>query len=63
MGALYIPSLEEYARIKRINSNYNSIEVLSCEDCRYCRASVNACIYGNKVRNLEYMHSCPRTGS
>ena len=62
---MYIPSLEEYAKIKKINSDYNNIEVLetlSCQECRYCRENVNACIYGNQVRNLDYIESCPRLG-
>lgn len=59
-GLMYIPSLEEYARIKKINDMYNSIELLSCDECRYCRASVNACIFGNKVRNIDSIISCPR---
>jgi len=58
-GMLYIPSLEDYARVKKINALTNP-EMLSCETCRYCRESVNACIFGNKVRNLDYMDSCPR---
>ena len=59
-GVLHIPSLEEYARIRKFNSTYNQIETLCCEECRYCRSSLNACIFGNQVRNLDTMSSCPR---
>ena len=62
---LYIPSLEEYAKVKKFNSDYNNIETLetlSCAECRYCRASVNACVFGNQVRNIDYIESCPRLG-
>jgi len=57
-GMLYIPSLEEYAKLKR--STLSNPEALTCETCRYCRESVNACVFGNQVRNLDYMDSCPR---
>jgi len=56
----HIPSLEEYAKIKKLNSDYNNLETLSCDECRYCRSGVNACIFGNQVRNLDNMDSCPR---
>ena len=59
-GLMYIPSLEEYAKIKKINSTYNALEILSCEECRYCRASLNVCIYGNNIRNLDNVTICPR---
>jgi len=58
-----IPSLEEYAKVKKIKFDYNNLNIrenLSCEECRYCRMGVNACVYGNQVRNLDYMTSCPR---
>lgn len=59
-GVLHIPSLEEYAKIKRFNSSYNQIETLCCEECKYCRSDANACIFGNQVRNLETLQTCPR---
>ncbi len=58
-GMMYIPSLEEYAKIKKINA-VGTVDSLSCDECRYCRASVNACIFGNQIRNLDYLDSCPR---
>lgn len=60
---MHIPSLEEYAKIKKINFDYNNVEtleVIACEECRYCRPGVNACIFGNKVRNLDNVTTCPR---
>ncbi len=58
-GILHIPSLEEYARIRKINA-LSQVEAISCDECRYCRSALNACIFGNQVRNLDYMESCPR---
>ena len=62
---LHIPSLEEYAKIKKYNSDSNNIEaleMLACSECRYCRPGVNACVFGNQIRNLDYIECCPRLG-
>lgn len=59
-GITHIPSLEEYARIRKFNSLYNQLETLCCEECKYCRSGVNACIFGNQIRNLETITSCPK---
>ena len=58
----HIPSLEEFARIKKLNADYNNLETLCCDECRYCRSSVNACIFGNQIRNLDNIETCPRIG-
>ncbi|MCQ2958532.1 MAG: hypothetical protein MJ180_06515 [Candidatus Gastranaerophilales bacterium] len=58
-GITYVQTLEEYAKFKKLKA-LEEIKYLSCEECRYCRASVNACIFGNQVRNLDNLSSCPR---
>jgi len=57
---LYIPTLQEYAK-KRKKDNLECSEILGCEDCEFCKNSLDACIWGENIRNISSLTSCPIT--
>lgn len=57
---VYIPTLQEYAK-KRKNHNTESFELLNCSNCNFCRKELNICLWGENIRNLKSLTSCPAT--
>ena len=57
---LSIPTLQEYARKRRV---LNSQEISDCESCKFCRSSLNVCIFGENIRSISNLKVCPMTQS
>jgi hypothetical protein len=57
-----IPTLQEYAK-KRKQELLEFQEISDCENCEFCRSSLNACIFGENVRNIDLLNTCPLTGN
>ena len=54
----YIPTLQDYAK-KRKRLLAEVFEPKNCLECDYCRETINACIWGDNVRDISLIASCP----
>jgi len=56
----YIPTLQEYMKKrKKFRSEY--LELQSCIDCDYFRKDLEVCIWGDNVKILSMLKTCPIT--
>ena len=56
----YIPTLQEYVK-KRKKSRTEYLELNNCSDCDYYRRDIEVCIWGNNVKILSMLRTCPIT--
>lgn len=56
----HIPTLQEYARRRRVK-RAEFLELSSCTDCDYFRSGLNVCLWGNNIKSVSSISSCPVT--
>jgi len=55
----YIPTLQEYVKSKK-KERVESLE-LNCKECDYYRNNSEVCVWGDNVRVLTTLKTCPIT--
>ena len=56
----YIPTLQDYVK-KRKRERAYFLELKSCLECDYYRRDTEVCLWGDTVRGITTLKTCPVT--
>jgi len=56
----YIPTLQEYMK-KRKRQQAKFLEINNCKDCDFFRKDNDVCLWGDNIKILTILKTCPIT--